>query len=487
MVFYRYILFNWFNCFNRLRMSDIVLYDHQNICVDEIRTSFKDKNSAPLFVLPTGGGKTVIFCHIAKQTALNSKRVWILVHRVELLRQTSKSLTKSGVHHGLINPKYTPDFNAPVQVASVQTVINRLSKLPPPDLIIIDEAHHATAGSWKKIIDFFPEARILGVTATPTRADGKGLGIDYGGCFDDLIIGPQIGELIDMGFLVKPIVYAPKKRIDFSKVNLLKNGDYDPSETLEIMDKPTITGDAVKHYMKICSGVPAVAFCVSISHAEHVAEEFRAAGFRAYSVDGSMDDSTRKRILEGLGDGSIDVVTSCDLISEGTDIPAIGCAILLRPTNSLSLFIQQGGRALRILNGKSHAIILDHVGNTFNHGFLDSEREWSLEGKKKKTKKNDSEKTIRVVQCKECYAVYEPSPKCTYCGFVSPVRETEPEKVDGELQEITDEQKAIIKKNQRQQVGMAKTLEQLQELGKQRGYKPGWAKQMFKARNEKLI
>ena len=377
----------------------LILRDYQQTGVDLIRGEFIKKLRSTLFVLATGGGKTVVFCHIAQQTAARNKNVLILVHRVELLRQTSKSLSKSGVDHGLINANYTPNLTKPVQVASVQTLIKRLGKITPPDLIIIDEAHHATAGSWRKVVDYFPNARILGVTATPMRGDGKGLDE----LFDSLVVGPQTADLIKLGFLVKPIIYAPPTKIDFSAVKIVR-GEYDQTQITEIMDRPTITGNAVEHYRKICSGVPCVVFCVSVSHAEHVAADFRQNGFSAYSVDGTMDDDKRSRILNGLGDGTIQVVTSCDLISEGTDIPAIECAILLRPTQSTGLYIQQVGRALRLAEGKKFAYILDHVGNVFKprisgrHSRMDIGRT-----KKRKTRqgrgKRYSRPTMRTMFC----------------------------------------------------------------------------------------
>ena len=459
------------------------LRDYQEVVVEHIRQSYRDGFKSPLLVLPTGSGKTVVFSYVAAQTSSRGKRVLILVHRIELLRQTANKLSEAGVYHGLINPKYTPNLHAPVQVASVQTVVNRLNKIHPPDLIIIDEAHHALAGTWRKVIEAFPNARVLGVTATPCRGDGTGLGLSAGGVFDDIVMGPQIAELIDMGFLVKPRIYAPKEKLDLSAVRTIR-GDYDAKQLNEVVDKPTITGDAVQHYMRLCPGTPAVVFCVSVNHAQHVAEEFRRAGFRAYHADGTLDDDVRGRILGGLGNGTVDVVTSCDLISEGTDIPAIGCAILLRPTQSLGLYIQQVGRALRTADGKSQAIILDHVGNVITHGLPDEERQWSLDGTKKtKRKKNDDEPNVRVSQCPSCFMIHEPGPVCTSCGHVYEVKNDKgPEQVDGELVEMTEAQKQAIKRSKVQQVAKAKTLEELERIAEERGYKPGWAKHVYNSR-----
>lgn len=475
----------------------LILREYQIGAVNRVRQSYIEGNGAPLIVLPTGSGKTVVFSHIAAVTSARGKRVWILVHRIELLRQTADKLSEAGVYHGMINPKFTPNLHAPVQVASVQTLVNRLDKLAPPDLIIIDEAHHATAGTWKKIIQAFPNARVLGVTATPCRGDGTGLGIEAGGVFDDLVIGPQIQELIDAGYLVKPVIYAPQQKIDLSSVRTVR-GDYDSKQVADIVDKPTITGDAVAHYQRICPGVPAVAFCVSINHAEHVAEEFRKAGYRAYSVDGSMDDDTRKRILNGLGNGTVDVVTSCDLISEGTDIPAIECAILLRPTQSLGLYIQQVGRALRTSSGKNRAVILDHVGNVLTHGLPEEPREWSLDGEKRTKKKKDQEKAVRVQQCPSCYCIHEPNavivnpegsrpiPACPHCGHLYQPKDDVPDQVEGELVALTPEAIAAMKRNKVTEVAKARELEDLERIEKERGYKKGWAKHIYEARQKKI-
>lgn len=464
----------------------IRLRDYQESAVDGIRQSLKQGRRAPLVVLPTGGGKTVIFSHVAASVAARGKHVIVLVHRVELLRQTSAALHKSGVDHSLINPKFTPDYRKNVQVASVQTLVKRLHLMRNvPDLIVIDEAHHATAGTWRKIVEAFPTARVLGVTATPVRGDGTGLGQQAGGIFDDLIEGPQVQWLIDGGYLVQPVIYAPKERLDLKGVRMVR-GDYDTAELNSRVDKPKITGSAVAHYSKLCPGQPAVVFCVSIAHAQHVADEFRAAGYSAYAVDGSMEDDIRKRILNGLGNGTVQVVTSCDLISEGTDIPAIACAILLRPTASLGLYIQQVGRALRPCAGKDRAIILDHVGNVITHGMPEEYREWSLDGdKKKKKSKKDDEPTVKVRQCLSCFAMHEPAPTCPHCGYVYPNEEKKLEVVEGELEQITQEQAMRLKRQRIAEVAQAKTFEELEKIEQSRGYKRGWARHMYNARKQK--
>jgi DNA repair protein RadD len=468
----------------------ITLRDYQVDAVNAVRQSYVTNHKAPLLVLPTGAGKTVVFCHVGNSVQQRGKRVLMLVHRVELLRQTSNALNKSGVMHGLINPMFTPNMRLPVQVASVQTVVNRLDTLPPPDLIIIDEAHHANASTWRKIIDRFPESRQLGVTATPCRSDGSGLGIESGGLFDDLIVGPQVPDLIAMGHLVRPIIYAPKTGIDLDGVRIVR-GDYDQAQVAAIVDVPKITGDAVDHYTRLAGGEPSVFFCVSIKHAQHVAEQLRASGYRAFSVDGNMDDQERKRILGGLATGAVQCVTSCDLISEGTDIPAISYVGALRPTKSTGLWIQQAGRGLRPAPGKDNCIIADHVGNTLQHGLIDERREWSLEGEPKKRRKGMAAEAIeRVAQCVKCFAMHVPAPVCPFCGHVYEVKDEGPKQVDGQLQQLTAGDLDFIRKREKidkaREVGMAAKYEDLVKIGKERGYKAGWARHTWLAKQAKM-
>ena len=503
----------------------INLRNYQNNGVNAIRQCFLKLVYCVMYVLPTGGGKTVLFTFIAQRMALKGKKVIILVHRIELLRQTSKALSKFGVEHGMINPNYTPNFTHNVQVASVQTIINRLDYFAAvgwfADTIIIDECHHGTAGSWRKVINFFKllneKLTIIGVTATPIRTDGQGLGVQHNGIFNELIAGPTPKWLMDEGYLVRAKVLSPPSKADTSKLKRGK-GDFNKNDLEAITNKPTITGDAVDHYESTCPGVPTIVFCVNVKHTEEVAQEFRNRGYRFYAIDGTTDDEERKRVLQGLVDGSVQGVCSCDLINEGTDVPAATCAILLRYTASLALHLQQMGRVLRpvyaeglpidtkeqrlhaiAVSEKPHAYILDHVGNVgswqdgefvVNHGLPDEEHDWSLDGeRKKKGKKILEEKPVKVQQCLSCFAVHEPAPVCPECGHVYIVKDKTPKKVAGQLQEITAEMIAE-KREKRIEVGKSDTYEDLLRIAAERGYNPGWAKVQYglkeKKRREKL-
>lgn len=465
------------------------LRDYQQAGVQALRERFRSGDRNVLYQLPTGGGKTVVFSYITEGASKRGNRVLILVHRQELINQTSRSLTEIGVQHGIIAPGFTPTWDA-VQVASVQTLVRRMTKVHHPDLIISDECHHAGAATWAKIFAHFSRASILGVTATPVRLDGKGLGRASGGFFDSMVNGPPVSELIRRGFLATPKVYAPPVGADISNLRK-KYGEFVGADAAAAMDKPVITGCAVKHYQKLASGIPAIAFCASVAHAEHVAEQFRAAGYQAASIDGSMHDNDRKRRIRDLGTGGLHVLTSCDIISEGTDIPIVGAAILLRPTASMGLYLQQVGRALRMYDGKEYAVILDHVGNVMRHGMPDEDREWSLEGEKPSTKaKAKDEEDVKVKQCERCYAVHVPAPKCPVCGHVYDVVAREIVQAEGELEELDTKRLKEIEENRarmfrKREEGQCRTLEDFEALAAQRGYSPGWAYHRFRARQQR--
>ena len=454
----------------------IQLRDYQLDLVDGVRGSYRSGKRSPLVVSPTGSGKTVLFAYIAQGTSAKGNSVVILVHRQELVDQTCRTLRAFGVDHGVIAAGRTPDRSHAVQVASVQTYVRRLDSFKPA-LIIADEAHHATAGSWRKVINHHPQARVLGVTATPQRLDGKGLN----DVFDDLIRGPEVADLIAGGHLAPPVYFAPPVVADLSHIGT-RGGDFAQDELAAEMDRPTITGDAVEHYSRICQGAPAVAFCCSVKHAQHVAEQFQAAGFRAATIDGTMDREARREVVRALGDGRLDVLTSCEIINEGFDLPVVSAAILLRPTKSLGLHLQQIGRVLRPAPGKDKAVILDHVGNLSRHGFAEDVRDWTLEGRKKKKRKTDDEEEVQSRQCPECFRCHPPAPVCPECGFEYPRKEREIEQAEGQLVQLDPKE---IARQKRQEQGSAQTLDDLIALGRARGYRSPevWARHVWNSRS----
>lgn len=446
------------------------LRPYQAQAVDDIRAAFKSHRRV-LYQLPTGGGKTVIFCHITREAVRKGKRVLILVHRQELLRQTTSKLSQWGVPWETIEAG-KPTLNEwPVSVAMVQTAARR--ELKTYDLIICDEAHHAVAGSWAGIIEKQPQAYLLGVTATPCRMDGKGLG----DAFDVLLEGVKMRQLITDGFLCEPKIYAASVA-DLTGVRSV-GGDYNRGDLETALLKSRITGDAVREYQQHADGLPAIVFCVSVQHAQATAQAFNNAGYCSAAVDGSMDDSERKRLINGLTTGKVQVLTSCDIVSEGTDIPAVAAAILLRPTKSEALYLQQVGRALRPMEGKQHAIILDHAGNVFRHGMPTAAREWTLEGRDKQARQKTAE---AVRQCKLCYAVHQAA-VCPECGAPAPLKPRQLKKVAGQLVPVEDVER--VKREAKVEVWGARSLEELKAIAFRRGYKPGWAYHRWQMYNRK--
>lgn len=400
-----------------------------------------------------------------------------VVHRRELIRQVTRALNEQQIPHGVIAPGYSPTTHM-VQVASVQTLVRRLDKVSTPNLIIVDEAHHCVRNNtWGKVIDEWDDAKVIGLTATPTRLSGEGLG----DIFEDMVHGPDIATLIKQGFLCDYKLYAPP--LDISLKGARKRmGDYVKSDLDEILDKPAIIGDALQHYKKICPGKRAIVFCASIRHSEHVAKQFQKEGFNAAHIDGKTPSAERDDAIDKFSNGETEVLTNVDLVGEGFDVPGIEVVIMLRPTCSLTLFMQQVGRGLRPFEGKDDLIILDHVNNVLKHGLPDEEREWELTKGKKKSKSGEANLAITV--CQGCFRVFKTAPACPYCGMMRPVKERETEEKEGELAEVDKAEMEKRRKALRQEVGKAKTLDELKEIARQRGYKEGWAIHVYKSRQQ---
>ncbi len=419
-----------------------------------------------------------MFSYLADTIIAKKKRVLILCHRDELVDQISRALAQFRVRHTFCVADQPYDSNEHCIVGSVFTVAKRLDRILEPDIIIIDEAHHAILGSsWGKVMEAFPRAWKLGVTATPQRLGGEALS----DLFDDMIVGPTTADLIKIGKLSPFKVYAPTT-IDTSTIGK-RGGDFIRSALATICDKPTITGSAVKEYQRLAPGRRAVAFCVSIEHAMHVAAEFRAAGISAKHIDGKMDKVSRRALIEEFRHGDLKVLTSCEVLGEGLDVPSIEVGIMLRPTQSLTLWLQQCGRVLRIAPKKEIAIIIDHSGNCLRLGLPDDEREWTLDGRYTNPKAaSETPPTVRI--CPECFAAVRAVPKCLYCGHEFIVKSREVEEVDGELEEVDS---VALKVARKQEQWNAKTFEQLVALGKERGYKnPNrWAYFIHESRKKK--
>lgn len=459
----------------------ITLREYQNKAIEDIRAQFRLGKRAILLQMPTGAGKTLTAAFMIRNAVDRGLRVYFLAHRDFLLEQTSDALSKIAIDHGVISPAYHPALSLPVQVASIQTLARRLDKIPAPDLVIVDECHRVAGSQYRKTLDAWPRARVVGLSASPKRLDGKPLS----DVFEGLVTGPTMRELIQLGNLSDYDVYIPPSPgLDLSGVSK-KFGDYVLSEAAKRVNKPTITGSAVEHYKKLLAGKRAIVFAASIEHSKNVVEEFNAAGVPALHVDGETSIADRRTAIDAFGSGRVKILSNVNICVEGFDLPACEGVILLRPTQSLVIFLQAIGRALRPAPGKDRAIVLDHVGATLTHGLPCEPREWDLDGSSRSGRKNDSSQGARARQCPACYLVHEPFfQKCPACGHTYEIKSRIVEETEGELRKASKEELERTRKEKRVEVARAKTLEELIAIGKTRGYAnpAAWAGHVFKGR-----
>lgn len=429
------------------------LRDYQQTLVGGVRDAFRHHQRV-LAVSPTGSGKTVVFAYITSHAAAKGNRVFIIAHRTEIVAQISESLDQIGVRHGRVQPGHIMTDNL-VQVAMIQTLSRRADKIADPDFLIFDEAHHCASETYKAVCERWPGVKILGVTATPQRLDGRGLGR----MFEVLVEGPVAADLIQAGWLANYSYFAPPTKIDLSAVGT-SMGDYKIDEMAAAVDKLIITGDSIAHYRDHIYPRSAIVFAVRVDHAEHVAAQFLEAGISAASVDGTMDRATRRERITGLADGRYKVLTSCALISEGLDVPGVGGVILLRPTKSLSMHLQQIGRAIRPKPDGSRAVILDHVGNIHRHGLPDAPRKWALDDRKKK------ETAPPVSQCEVCFRVF-----ASYPGWKKDVLKNISDGTEADCDEPEDTE-CLLRQSSG---GGAQSIEQVDGKLSEVTTTPGWA------------
>jgi DNA repair protein RadD len=364
-----------------------------------------------LIVAPTGGGKTIIVSEIIKRAVADYKKVLFIAHRDELLSQARDKLRGFDIVAGIIKAGREQDARpmAPVQVAGVQTLHARAVRakkmeLPPTDYLIIDEAHHVRAMTYQTLIEAYPNAVLVGLTATPCRGDGRGLG----NVFETMLETPQIGELIRLDHLVRLKIFAPPVP-NLRGVEVASTGDYAINQLSDRMNTDALVGDIVEHWLKHAQGRRTVIFAVDIAHSVHIAEELVKSGVRAEHLDGTTPQDDRDAILARLASGETEAVSNCQVLTEGFDLPDIGCIVIARPTRSLGLFRQMVGRGLRPAPGKSDVIILDHSGGVHRHGRPDDAIVWTLD-----TDRRASNPTHEARIAEH----HDPFCECTACGHL---------------------------------------------------------------------
>jgi DNA repair protein RadD len=457
------------------------LRPYQAKAVDEIEAMIGQARHV-LFVLPTGGGKTEIAKKVAENAVVARKeRVLILTHRREILNQTSLNLSFSKLDHGLIQVGLNVDLEYAIQVASIQTFWHRCMlrnriPLPAADVIIVDEAHHIRATTWSKILDAYPDARRLGLTATPCRGDGRGLG-NY---FDELIEGPKIPELINGKWLVPTIYYAPTA----PNLNGVKtqSGDYQLKALSARMNRSDLVGDIVTNWFKFAEARKTIVFAVDVPHSISIKDEFVKAGVKAEHLDGRTPKPERDDILKRLRSGETQIVVNCQVLTEGFDAPEVSCIVLARPTKQLGLFRQMAGRGLRPSPGKTNLKLIDHSGAVFRHGLLEDPIEWTLDTDKRAQNpthaKRDMSVIGRLIECSQCGAMRSVDEKCPHCGFLPQRRPDAIVFAEGEL--------ARVNRQTRTAASMEDPNERMRWHGmftfiaREHGYKPGWIAHKFK-------
>ncbi len=447
---------------------NVTLRPYQKKIILEIQAAWSSGLANLCMVLPTGAGKTTTMANIVSQ---EKGAVCIIVHRQELVGQISLALAENGIHHNIIAPikvikmivglhiryfnKSFYNCDSHIAVAGVDTIIRRgkqLEKyLPTVKLWICDEGHHLVKGNkWHTAIQMMtnPTIRGLSLTATPLRSDGKGLGRQADGVIDKLVTGPSMRDLINQKFLTEYRIFAPRSNLDTSNVRISKStGDFNMNDLGDAVNQSnlvshtgsTITGDVVREYLKVCKGVlkSGVTFVPTMDVGEKITSQYNAAGVPASLLNAKTLDDERADIMDRFRRGDLKQIVNVDILGEGVDVPAIEIVSMVRSTWSYGLYIQQFGRALRLLQGKINGIIIDHVGNVTRHGLPDSPRVWSLDRRDKRAK-SESDNVIPVKTCPECGALFEKYLKaCPGCGYVPEItNRREPEHVNGDLFEL---------------------------------------------------
>jgi DNA repair protein RadD len=456
----------------------LTLRPYQQDGIDQIGCQFRQRKRRILYVLPTAGGKTQIFCRVARGAVAKGNRVLILCHRDELVEQIIDALQSNELKYGVMATGYTLTKEM-VIVASVQTLIHRLDKIETPDLICVDESHHVRSNTWDKILLHFKDARVLGVTATPIRQSGEALGQ----IFDAMVVGPSMRWLIENDYLSPYKLYVPPT-VDTSGLHI-KNHEFVAEEVEQLVNKPKVIGSCVEHHRQYTHGQRGIAFCSSVKNTQLVADEFRANGYQAYAISGKTDRTIRKAVIADFRAGNIEILTGCQIFEEGFDAPGAVVGHMLNPTQSLRKYMQENGRLFRKFPGKDFAWLFDYTGNVYRHGLPDAERPWELSTADEGSKRKSDILSVRV--CPKCWASMRSAQRICECGYEFPVEGRTIRQQKGTLAEVDQDEfmtaqhaKAADKQERSAEEFACKTLDDWHALAKKRGHKAQWAWMRFK-------
>lgn len=432
---------------------------YQNEAIEMLRENIRKGIRRQLLVMPTGCGKTLTASTMIKSAVERGRRVLFVAHRIELIDQTVKTMHAIGVDCGVIRGSdRRRKRSAPVQVASVATLVRRIR--PDADLVFIDEAHRALAKSYVEgVLEAYPKAVHIGLTATPCRSDGRPLGTMY----DAIVQAITYERAIAEGYLAAPIVYSTPAPPDLTDVSIT-GGDYNAGELAEAMTKGALIGNIVEHWQKYAGGRRTVVFAAGVEHSQGIVDRFIGAGVRAEHLDGNTPEEQRRAILKRLASGETQVVSNVGVLCEGWDMPACKCLVLARPTKSLSLFMQMGGRIFRPWNDVT-PIILDHASNVTKHGLPHMDRPWSLEARIKNSKSDAPTK-----ECPNCFARIAANAKaCPHCD----VEQTPEERGDGQTK-LVEKDGELVEIKPPTEAEREEWLARAIETAKRKGYDRGW-------------
>jgi superfamily II DNA or RNA helicase len=452
--------------------TSLALRDYQSALIQGIYERWHQGDRSVLAQLPTGGGKTICFGAITQEFTRRGETVMILAHREELVIQARDKVGSiAGCPVGVIKAGHKPDYSAPIQVASVQSLVRRLDAIECPALIVVDECHHATASSYRKILGAYPDSYVLGVSATPTRLNGEG----FDDIFDSLACGPTVGELIKAGHLSRFKLFADPKPMTVKGVRKTQ-GDYSAGDLAAANDAIALSGNLIASYREHCPGKRCVVFAVNVEHSRTIADRYNAAGIPAKHLDGNTPDDERREALAQFARGELLVLSNCALFDEGLDIPAIEAIQCAKPTASLVKWLQMVGRALRTAPGKEYAVILDHTKNWAIHGLPTRPRIWTLQGvetEQKEVRLNERNFEVTesdlIVEGEDTLEAIELSPMDQWLSFYQDLLAT---------QQARGYKPSWIFHQLRQ---ARAPLELWQRYAQYRGYKSGWAWHQFKA------
>lgn len=461
------------------------LRNYQQELINRIRQSLANGHRRIIVQSPPRTGKTVVMAEIARQSTARGNRVCFIIHRKEVLEQAKATFQEQGVD---------PDL---LEAGMVQSLTRHVDTMRSPEVILIDEAHHALAKSYTRILEAFPQAYVLLFTATPVRTGRNQL--DQ--IADDIIIGKSIKELTEQGFLAPFKYYAAKdKDVDDQKLRRSSTGDY-VTASIEEAVSHKIYSHTVDEYLAKASGKQAVVYTYSVEAANHLAGEFNAREITAEAVDATTPTMVRDDAVRRFRDQKLKVLVNVNLFTEGIDLPNVDCVIMVRPTMSLALYMQFSMRCLNPRPGKV-ATIIDQVGNWERFGLPDADRDWEVLAKSKASSSKSLKRGgVQVIQCPDCFGVVEREEvednSCPLCDYYPLVKKRDYEEQDAELVEIkrSDRVQKIEKMiSDKILFNVAnKTLDQLQSrkefeaYAKLHGYKPGWVWYMWNKKQKGIL